>query len=920
MKQSQPSKLPILACLLGMSALVSTKAGQVTYDFKTDPTTGTNPIKITQNGFADGNGTSVYWKAEGGNPDGFLGITWPLGGSTTIAVFPDIDPGKVVTAFTFECDLRIGSPQQNERPADGFSINFARSTDPAVENPDAGSFATSGAVETGTQTGIAICFDTWAGNALPDGGDIEGIIVRVDNKTILRQEMPTRNGACDDTTSLQTGPRPVAYWTAAVDAGTLPDAAFAKESWTNLCWQHLIVELDTAAKLSVTYKGRKLLDKYQTTFFPSAGSIILAGRTGGADEHTHFDNVKLTTTASTDATPPGVPGAINVGAVSAGKVVLSWGEATDDSGRVGYNVERDGTIIKALLNEPTFTDLTVEGGKTYAYKVQAVDPAGNKSAFTAAKTATTPALAPVTAAGLLFEAWYNINGTPVSNLTDDERYINNTPDFKSLASALNTRTVFGDDGHDNYGGRLSGLLVPKDTGNYEFFLRSDDASQLLLSPDDKAANLALIAEETGCCAAFQEPGDPRTSAPISLTAGKKYAIQVLWKEGGGGDYAQVAWRKSGDTTPPTSLKPIPGQFLETSWDPTLGQPVFTTSPKSQSVALGSAVTLTGEATIGDKPVTYQWSFNGKVIPGATNTSITVNNFAAKDFGYYELKAQNVVGSAIVGAGLLPKDALFVEAEDFNYGSGKYVTDKPIGLTGAYDGSAYRGLGTEADDGIDYHADNGGAQAYRVDTNVDAAKENQHPGGLPRGDFDVNVNNVVGWNDAGEWMNYTRAWPTPNKDYNVYGRIASGGNPIHIQMDEVTAGVTTKDQTLKKIGEFNPKVATAGWDSMEYFPLVDDAGNLATVKDWGGVRTFRVTMLPNSAEDMDYFIFIPAGSTPSTGNSFSSVSKSGTNLVIAWSTGTLEEADKVTGPWTAVANAKSPATIPIAGAGKFYRLK
>jgi hypothetical protein len=40
-------------------------------------------------------------------------------------------------------------------------------------------------------TGIAICFDTWAGNTLPDGADIEGIIVRVDNVTILRQEMPT---------------------------------------------------------------------------------------------------------------------------------------------------------------------------------------------------------------------------------------------------------------------------------------------------------------------------------------------------------------------------------------------------------------------------------------------------------------------------------------------------------------------------------------------------------------------------------------------------------------------------------------------------------------------------------------------------------------------------------------------------------
>ena len=45
-----------------------------------------------------------------------------------------------------------------------------------------------------------------------------------------------------------------------------------------------------------------------------------------------------------------------------------------------------------------------------------------------------------------------------------------------------------------------------------------------------------------------ETGSAQTSIPIALVAGKKYALQVLWKEGGGGDYAQVAWRKAGDTT------------------------------------------------------------------------------------------------------------------------------------------------------------------------------------------------------------------------------------------------------------------------------------------------------------------------------------------------------------------------------------
>ncbi len=922
MNQIQPSKLAMLACLLGLGSFSSLRAGQVTYDFKTDPTTGTNAIKIIQTGFADSSGTSVYWKPEGGNPDGFLGITWPIGSSSTIAVFPDIDPGKVVTAFTFECDLRIGSPQQNERPADGFSINFARSTDPAIENPDPANFAVSGAVETGTSTGISIGFDTWAGNALPDGADIEGIIVRVDNKTILRQAMPTRNGACDDNTSLQTGPRPTNYWAAAVDAGTLPDAALVPESWTNLCWQHLVVDLDNSAKLSVTYKGRKLLDQYQTTFFPSSGAIILAGRTGNADEHTHFDNLKLTTTASADTNAPTAPGAITVGATTAGKVVLTWGAATDDSNRVGYNLERDGVIIGNLLTQPSFTDLNVQGGETYSYRVQAVDPVGNKSAFTTAVTATTPASAPVESNGLLFEVWNNITGTAVNLLTDDPRYQTNAaPDFRALATAADTRTVYSDDAHDNYGGRLSGLLAPTESGNYEFFLRSDDASQLYLSPDANTNNLALVAEETGCCAAFQETGDPRTSAPIALTAGQRYAIQVLWKEGGGGDFAQVAWRKSGDTNAASHLKPIPGAFLRTQWDPTVGQPAFTTRPTNITVAAGGTGTFSVTA-IGDQPISYQWSLLGTNLVGATNTSFTLNNFVATNVGIYKITASNAVGSVSAVAGIFPKGALFVEAEDFNYGGGNYVTNQPTGVTGPYPGDAYRGLGTADDEGIDYHADGAGAQPYRADTNADADKENQQADWFPRGDFDVVVNNVLGWNDAGEWYNYTRQFPTTGTNYNVIGRLASGGAAIHVQMDEVTGTATSTNQTLKKLGEFRPGRATAGWDNYEFFPLVDDAGNLATVTNWTGVKTFRVTMLPDSAEDMDYFMFVPAGGDggPPVGNTFASVTRSGTNLVLTWTAGTLESADNVTGPWTAVANGTSPATVPITGTAKFYRLR
>jgi hypothetical protein len=242
------------------------------------------------------------------------------------------------------------------------------------------------------------------------------------------------------------------------------------------------------------------------------------------------------------------------------------------------------------------------------------------------------------------------------------------------------------------------------------------------------------------------------------------------------------------------------------------------------------------------------------------------------------------------------------------------------MTGPYPGGDYANQGTDADVGIDVNANGTNAQLYRPDSMVSAGKQNQHPDGLPRGDFDVKVNNVVGWNDGGEWYNFTRQFPTPAQDYFVVARLSSGGAAIQTQLDEVTAGAKTTDQTLKKLGEWKPGRATAAWDTMEFFQMTDEAGAAAKV-NLGGERTLRLTVLDGSNQDQDYLMFIPATTVaPPPAGGFTSVSRSGNNLVVAWTAGTLEQADNVGGPWTAVPNATSPATVPVTGTQKFLRLK
>ncbi|MBM3821663.1 MAG: hypothetical protein FJ404_02035, partial [Verrucomicrobia bacterium] len=638
------------AAAIGLAGLIAgTTAGQAasaTFDFTADPT-------AAGSGFIIGGNNETPWVSSGGNPGGFLAITYPIGSQYTGVVFPDIDSGKVVTAFKFECDLRIGN-STGDRAADGFSISFARGNDPVLANlPDSissqGLFA-GGIAEGGATTGIAIDFDTWSGNTLPDGGDIEGIIVRVDNKTILRQPLPTRHGACGDNTSLQTGPRDIAYW---------PDGdPKAPESWKTLCWQRFVVELDNTGKLTVIFKGRTLLDKAQTAYFPSVGRLVLAGRTGGANEHTHIDNIKLTTESITDATPPTVPTALAGSAVHPRRVKLTWTAATDDSGRAAYEIERNGEVLGSLINATSFAE-TVKPGSTTKYRIRAIDPALNRSGFTAEVSVTTPQEVLTRTQGVLkWEAYTGIGGTAIDALTGDAKYPDNADEVRVIGRAEGP-TGYG----DNYGARISGFLTPSETADYVFFLSADDNAQLFLSTDDKPANAKLIATEPQWNGERQwvlrdrrDPDLPENRSDkfagtewpggntIRLTSGRNYWVSLIYKEGGGGDNGAFTWKKATDPDPANGSAALSGNVLGADIDPNQGKPSILNHPVSANVNLGASVTFSTKA-IGSLPLSYQWQRNGVNIAGATSANYTVASASQSTYGSYTVVVSNDEGSS-----------------------------------------------------------------------------------------------------------------------------------------------------------------------------------------------------------------------------------------------------------------------------------
>ena len=140
--------------------------------------------------------------------------------------------------------------------------------------------------------------------------------------------------------------------------------------------------------------------------------------------------------------------------------------------------------------------------------------------------------------------WSNTSGTAVSALTGSPNYPNR-PTGTELLDAFGGPVNWA----DNYGTRMYGWLTPPQSGDYTFWIASDDLSELWLSTDADPAHavaIARVATYTNSQEWTKEAG--QKSATIKLQAGNKYFIQALHKEGTGGDNLAVSWQGPGIAT------------------------------------------------------------------------------------------------------------------------------------------------------------------------------------------------------------------------------------------------------------------------------------------------------------------------------------------------------------------------------------
>ncbi len=73
-------------------------------------------------------------------------------------------------------------------------------------------------------------------------------------------------------------------------------------------------------------------------------------------------------------------------------------------------------------------------------------------------------------------------------------------------------------------------------------------------------------------------------------------------------------------------------------------PFFVTQPANQTVTAGGNATFTSVGG-GSVPLTYQWSFNGAAITGATGNSLTLASVQISQAGNYSVTVTNAAGSA-----------------------------------------------------------------------------------------------------------------------------------------------------------------------------------------------------------------------------------------------------------------------------------
>lgn len=241
-----------------------------------------------------------------------------------------------------------------------------------------------------------------------------------------------------------------------------------------------------------------------------------------------------------------------------------------------------------------------------------------------------------------------------------------------------------------------------------------------------------------------------------------------------------------------------------------------------SLTASSGLTVTGPST----------NFNVS-LPTTTNTIYTVV--------IQVTDANGIAASSTITFDTIIPSYTF-EAEDFDYGSGQFFDNPQT--------NAYYGLDGVAE--VDFHVDAQHGGSYnRVGLSTENAGDIVRPpyNGTGSQDYDV------GFNDGGNWGNYTRNYPAGT--YNIYVRASNGGgggSSDSGSISLVTSGVGTSSQTISQLGKWGVP-PTGGWQTYQWVPVLNSVGALAQFGG-GSIETLRMTIDGGNCNE-NFILLTPA---------------------------------------------------------------
>ena len=266
-----------------------------------------------------------------------------------------------------------------------------------------------------------------------------------------------------------------------------------------------------------------------------------------------------------------------------------------------------------------------------------------------------------------------------------------------------------------------------------------------------------------------------------------------------------------------------------------------------------------------------------------------------------------------------------EAEDFDFNNGQFIDNPVVSANPQSDSYFQVGFvfGTPAVQGVDVTTlDTVGGERfdYRLAepcgtaTNQDLVRAQFIAAGAP--DY------YVGWWNAGQWINYTRTFPT--NTYYIYARLAAAsGATLRVTNSIVTDGWGSANQTSQELGVFSG--TGTGFQGWQWLQLTGTNGQPAKVY-LAGTNTLKMTA--GGSINANFYMLVAA---PTVANPvILTIVRSGNNVDLSFATQTgisytVYYKNALTAPtWqqlTTVPGDGNPKTVSdtIVGSARFYRV-